>query len=114
MLLKSFENFEAINEDAGENLVEIKNRIFKKAKTDYMNAVAKELKSHGVKVESMHIDDGEPDNFSSCTFDCAYKGKTFHMKMSNRGVSLAPGLKNISGQYSTKVAQMVKKIEKAI
>lgn len=118
MLLKTFEKFEivdAINEDNGENLIEIKNKIYKKAKEDYMHAVAKELKAHGVKVEKMYIDDDdEPDNFSNCTFDCSYKGKSFHMKMSNRGVSLAPGLKNISGQYSTKVAQMVKKIEKAI
>ncbi len=117
-MIAKFTDF--VNESADESLADIKRKIYVKAKADYMKAVEKELKSHGIKVISASkgestLSNDIYDDYSNDHFVCSYKGcKDFKIKMSNRGVSLAPDLKGISGAYSTKVSAMLKKISAAL
>lgn len=111
-MIEKFTDF--VNESSQEALVDIKRKIYLEAKKEYMNDVAKELKSNGIKVHKINMTDNV-DDYTNDSFSCSYKGsKEFKIKMSIRGVSLAPDLKNISGLYSTKVSAMVKKIESAL
>lgn len=117
-MIEKFTDF--VNESASESLADIKRKIYTVAKTDYMNAVEKELKAHGIKVIKKSKGDSTLssdvyDDYSNDYFLCSYKGsKDFKIKMSIKGVSLAPDLKDISGSYSTKISALVKKIEAVI
>jgi uncharacterized protein YnzC (UPF0291/DUF896 family) len=111
MMIEKFTDF--VNESSQQSLNDIKRNIYSVAKKEYMNAVAKEIKANGIKV--IKIIDSESEDFSNDSFTCSYKSsKEFKIKMSIRGVSLAPDLEDISGQYSTKVSAMVKKIDSVL
>lgn len=114
MKIKLFENFEELNEASSENLMDIKQKIFLKAKKQYMDSVEKLLEQNGITVYGKKVTDNI-ENFSSDAFDCDYKKTKFQIQLSNRGISLTVvGLKNFPAEYSTKIESLVKKLNDSL
>ena len=102
--------------DFDKSLPDVKREIFLNAKKEYFNFLLDALEEAGFKVVDTNMSE-IVDDFAGDYINCEYEKIRIRLSLSHSGGSISakiPSVKEVDGQYSTKIKTLLNKIKKAI